>query len=244
MRWTANLAYAIGLLTSDGCLSIDGRHITLTSKDIEQIENFKLILKLKNKIGFKYRGEDHSKVYYNLQFGSVKFYQFLVSIGLTPHKSKTIGAIEVPDKYFRDFLRGSFDGDGYSISYWSKQWPNSFVLYTGFTSASKQHLVWMKDKILNLFGISGYIGSGGKGAYLLRFAKKSSLSLVSQIYHNTKVKHLKRKRFKVELALGIIQRQQNARVAERFTRTPKERVEQSMQVQILSRAPRSLGSAG
>ncbi len=38
MKWTANLAYAVGLITTDGCLSKDGRHIDLTSKDLEQCE--------------------------------------------------------------------------------------------------------------------------------------------------------------------------------------------------------------
>jgi len=32
MIWSADFAYAVGLLTTDGSLSIDGRHINLTSK--------------------------------------------------------------------------------------------------------------------------------------------------------------------------------------------------------------------
>ena len=35
--WNHNLAYAIGLLATDGNLSSDGRHMALVSKDIEQI---------------------------------------------------------------------------------------------------------------------------------------------------------------------------------------------------------------
>jgi hypothetical protein len=38
--WSSNMSYAIGLLTTDGCLSSDGRHILLTSKDKEQLNNF------------------------------------------------------------------------------------------------------------------------------------------------------------------------------------------------------------
>ena len=37
MKWTSELAYAVGLLTTDGSLSKDGRHIDLTSKDVEQL---------------------------------------------------------------------------------------------------------------------------------------------------------------------------------------------------------------
>ncbi|MFZ3020148.1 MAG: hypothetical protein WA051_01335 [Minisyncoccia bacterium] len=40
VRWSANFAYAIGLLVTDGNLSPDGRHISFVSRDIEQINNF------------------------------------------------------------------------------------------------------------------------------------------------------------------------------------------------------------
>lgn len=50
MQWNVNLAYAVGLIASDGCLSKDGRHIDLTSTDIDQIQTFARILKLSNKI--------------------------------------------------------------------------------------------------------------------------------------------------------------------------------------------------
>ncbi len=41
IQWSPELAYAIGLLVADGCLSKDGRHIDFTSKDLELVESFK-----------------------------------------------------------------------------------------------------------------------------------------------------------------------------------------------------------
>ena len=41
--WSPELAYAIGLIASDGCLSSNGRHIVLVSKDKEQIMNLRAI---------------------------------------------------------------------------------------------------------------------------------------------------------------------------------------------------------
>jgi len=55
MDWSNNLAYAVGLIATDGSLSKDGRHINLTSKDLGQIQNFAKILNLKNRIGIKSR---------------------------------------------------------------------------------------------------------------------------------------------------------------------------------------------
>ena len=40
VQWSPNFAYALGLLTTDGCLSGDGRHIDFTSQDNEQLQNF------------------------------------------------------------------------------------------------------------------------------------------------------------------------------------------------------------
>lgn len=140
MHWSRDFAYAAGLITTDGCLSKDERHIDLTSKDIEQIENFKKILGLKNKIGLKYARNDKSKTYFHIEFGDVKLYRYLLTIGLTPHESKTIKEVRIPNKYFADFLRGSLDGDGYTSSGWSKQCPDSFLFNSGFVSASREYV--------------------------------------------------------------------------------------------------------
>ena len=45
MLWSENLAYAIGLIATDGSLSNDGRHLNFTSKDIDQIQTFAKIRK-------------------------------------------------------------------------------------------------------------------------------------------------------------------------------------------------------
>jgi len=86
--WGSQFAYAIGLLVADGCLSKDGRHINLTSKDKAQIVLFKKCLGLKTKVSPKYSGSGN--LAYCTQFGDVLFYEFLLSIGLLPAKSKTI----------------------------------------------------------------------------------------------------------------------------------------------------------
>jgi len=49
IQWSSNFAYAIGLLTTDGNLSKDGRHLNLTSKDKDLINIFKGCLGIKNK---------------------------------------------------------------------------------------------------------------------------------------------------------------------------------------------------
>lgn len=205
MKWTPKLAYAVGLITTDGCLSKDGRHIDFTSKDLEQIENFIKVLKLSNKIGLKSSGFSQKK-YYRVQFGNIKFYKFLVDIGLTPKKSKTIGKIILPDIFFRDFLRGLLDGDGYNYFYWDPRWKSSFMLYTGFVSASLVHLEWLNNKIERLYNLRGRINYAAR-AYQLKFAKNASIKLLGEIYYKRDLICLKRKQFKIEAALDIIRKQ-------------------------------------
>ena len=138
-KWSPNLAYAVGLITTDGSLSTDKRHINLTSKDLDQIQTFARLLNLKNKIGLKKNSITGDKKYYQIQFGNVQFYRFLLTIGLTPNKSKTLGELKMPDHYFADFLRGHLDGDGCTYSYWDKRWKDSFMFYTAISSASEIH---------------------------------------------------------------------------------------------------------
>lgn len=205
-RWSPNLAYAIGLIASDGCLSKDERHIDLTSKDLDQIKAFKRILKLTNKIGLKFSGRSPVVSYYRIEFGDVELYRFLLSIGLTPNKSKTIGPLLIPEKYIRDFLRGSLDGDGYTYSYWDLRWKSSYMLYTGFCSASIDHINWLDETLQRLFNLKGRIKIK-RGCYQLEFAKKSSIILLKKIYYKEDLICLKRKLSKINESLSIITQQ-------------------------------------
>jgi hypothetical protein len=207
MRWSSNLAYSIGLITTDGSMSKDGRHISLTSKDLEQIENIAKALNLKNKISKKRSGYITERKYFVIQFGNKTLYNFLLSIGLHPNKTKSLSSLKIPTKYFADFLRGHLDGDGFTHSYWDKRWKSSFMLYTGFSSGSKLHLEWLRNKISELFQIEGKIKYVGKSTYHLIFAKQSSLVLIKKMYYKKDVLCLQRKRFKIEQSLGIIQSQ-------------------------------------
>jgi hypothetical protein len=203
IRWSPEFAYAIGLLVTDGCLSSDGRHIELTSKDKEQMVNYMQCLGIKNKIGFKsgYSGTRSMRV----QFSDVNFYNFLFDIGLMPNKSKILEAIAIPDIYFFDFLRGDFDGDGTFYSYWDPRWRSSYMFYTVFMSASKKHILWMREKIFRRLGIKGHLTITGKTPmYQIKYAKAESLKLLPKMYYNAGVVCLSRKRKKIEAALAIV----------------------------------------
>lgn len=203
MRWSNNLAYLVGLMTTDGNLSKDGRHMSFVSKDLEQVQNVIIILKLKNKICVKNSSFKNNGKYYYVQFGNVEFYKFLNSVGLFPNKTKNLGSLLIPDVYIKDFIRGHLDGDGYTYSYWDKRWKNSFMFYTVLVSASKKHVIWLREIILNLYKLEGKI-KRNKSVYVLVFSKKASIKLMEVIYYSRNLICMKRKRFKIRKALGII----------------------------------------
>ena len=202
--WSPEFAYAMGLLTTDGNLSPDGRHVNFTSKDRALAETFKRILNLNNAIGRKARGYSQEKKYFVIQFGDVLFYKFLCDIGLSAKKSKTLSVIRIPEEYMPDFLRGHLDGDGTFYSYWDPRWKSSFMFYTIFLSASKKHIDWLRESIRGLVGINGHITKSiNDSVYQLKYAKAESLKLLPKLYYNSAVVCLSRKRKKIEKALKI-----------------------------------------
>lgn len=207
--WSPNFAYAIGLLVTDGCLYNDGRHLSLTTKDLEQAENFKKCLGLKVKIGKKSSGTTDEKKYHNVQFGDVLFYKFLLGIGLTSAKSKTIKDVLIPDKYFFDYLRGCFDGDGSFYSYWDPRWRSSHMFYVEFVSASREHIKWLRKEIFSKCGTKGHTAAVKKHSFFqLKYAKKEALVIIKKMYYNPRVVCLSRKRIKIQKALEIEKIQQ------------------------------------
>lgn len=204
IKWSPEFAYAIGLLATDGNLSSDGRHINFTSKDRNLVKLFSKCLGVKNKIGKKARAKERIKKYFYVQFGDVIFYKFLLSIGLMPKKSKRIDTLIIPDKYFFNFLRGHFDGDGTFYSYWDPRWKSSFMFYTVFISTSERHLRWLRAKLTKLLEIKGHIVKGiNESVYHLRYAKRESLQLLPKLYYSNKVICLPRKMKKIKKALRI-----------------------------------------
>ncbi|MFA6304153.1 MAG: hypothetical protein WCV73_03480 [Patescibacteria group bacterium] len=200
--WSAKLAYAVGLIATDGNLSKDKRHITFVSKDLQLIQTFKTCLDLKTKVSLKKSGFAPDKTYYCVQFSDVNLYNLLIEIGLTPAKSKTIDEIKIPKKFFPDFIRGLFDGDGSFYSYWDKRWKSSFMFYLSFCSASIKHINWLQQEMQKQFDVKGHINkSFVSRAYQLKYAKNEARIVIKKMYYSKNIPLLKRKLNKINLTL-------------------------------------------
>lgn len=199
--WTPTLAYAVGLLATDGGLS-RGRSVSFPSADRELVEILLHCLQKGNRISaVRTRA---GGVMYRTQIGDAALHRWLVGIGITPRKSLTIKDVRVPDDLFMPFTRGLLDGDGSIMNkvaradtgrrqdyYWE-------YLQTRFVSASREHLVWLRRKLKEHVGVDGLIilrkARGRRhDCYTLRYSKLDSHRLLPAVYADKRVPRLTRK---------------------------------------------------
>jgi len=196
------MAYVVGLLATDGCLSSDKRHIILTSRDRELVESFLTCLgrPIKYTVGRTRLGK---RAYY-AQFYDVTFYDWLVARGLTPRKSLTLGAIDVPETYLIPLARGLLDGDGsvcvFRHTPTRKKYPNYEYerLWVFFLSASQTHIDWLRGRIKESFGLNGHVErivrKKRHDLFRLKYGKRESIVLLQLLYSDPNAPCLNRKR--------------------------------------------------
>jgi hypothetical protein len=178
-----NLWYLVGLITSDGNLSKDGRHVDITANDIQYLSMLKEALGLSNKIGDKHGSG--GRISHHIQLANRQFYDFLVSVGLMPRKSLTLKALKIEEFYFHDFLRGLIDGDG-SMRRWyhpkngNQQW--SLRVYSG----SRDFMEWLEKRIKELYKVDGRLHKDGqkKSLYVLKYGKMAAREILKKCYYD------------------------------------------------------------
>ena len=127
--------------------------IQITDKKL--LEEIKKVIKSEHKISIRIGGRNESTLY-RLQIGSIEMCDDLRKLGLRERKTKNLVVPNVPDKYFADFVRGYFDGDGNVwIGFLNKKRSRpSLALKTMFTSCSSGFLNQF-HKRLRKFGAEG-----------------------------------------------------------------------------------------
>ena len=202
IEWSSDFAYALGLLATDGAI-VRGRTISFPSADRELVEHVLRCLGKNNAIS-QFRTE-RGGIVYRTQIGDVALCRWLQTIGITPRKSLVLGAVDVPDHLFADLLRGLLDGDGSIINKRARADTHRSRTYTweylrtSFLSASRPHIVWLRDRINTALDIDGYIATARsrerpqRVMYTLRFGKRHSLKLLPVIYADPDAPRLTRK---------------------------------------------------
>jgi hypothetical protein len=194
--WTPELAYAVGLIATDGNLSPSGRHVSVSSAERVVLETFLLCVDRKAKIGEVKGGYgDHGL---RVQIGDVGLYRWLQSVGLTPRKSLTLGSIRVPNLLLPHLLRGLVDGDGSIIDCTYDGTGKAIgrryrTLLVRFNTASRAHAEWLRETIRAEYGLAGGLWCED-GTYQLTYAKRASRRLLRLLYPTLDVPCIARKR--------------------------------------------------
>jgi hypothetical protein len=208
IRWSSEIAYACGLMATDGNLSRRKGQMSFVSKDVDQVEALRHCLRLSARI---VRAPSSKGFHHKVQWNDRRLYDWFVDLGLAPAKSRALGQLAVPDEFFADFFRGCVNGDGsvtvYTDRSHSTKKPHCVYerLYTSLVSASLPFLDWMRDRLSRALGLTGAIHvdrSARSPVWTLRYAKAESIRLIGWMYHSPNVPALARKRLKAERFLA------------------------------------------
>jgi intein-encoded DNA endonuclease-like protein len=180
------MAYVLGFFAADGNLTEGKRgnyYIEFTSCDKIILEKIKLLLDSTHKITGRKRKREW-RVAYRLQIGNKNMFSDLTKLGITTKKSKALKLPSVPPKYFRDFLRGYFDGDGsVTFGYFkrSDRKSKSPILLTRFSSGSEEFLSALQRKLKGTIASTGSL-KYYSGAWRLSYSTNDSKKLFKLMY--------------------------------------------------------------
>ncbi len=182
------MAYVVGFFAADGYITVNkrgGQFWCIQITDKELLETIRSTIQSTHKISLRKR-IGNAKNIYSLQIGSIEMCNDLRKLGFTERKTKNLSVRKVPTKYFSNFVRGYFDGDGNVwIGYVHKERKTKLrTIRTVFTSCSRTFLKTMQEQ-LEMFDIRKGVLSKGKGDYYrLTYSVNNSMKLGDFMYNH------------------------------------------------------------
>lgn len=148
-----DMAYILGLLASDGCVSKNTNHlrIDLSVMDEEILYKIKEVFDFEGAVGRYTNNSGHE--YSQLRVCSPTMKKDLAHYGIIPAKTYTLQPpLFLEEKYWIDYIRGYFDGDGCIFINYEKYKYDWYIC-----GAKKDVLEWMQSVLLNQYGIQTYL---------------------------------------------------------------------------------------
>ena len=185
--WTREMAYVLGFFSADGYITVNKRGgqfwcIQITDKKL--LKQIRKAIGSEHKISFR-RSKGNESALYRLQIGSIEMRDDLRKLGFSERKTKSLAAPNVPDKYFADFARGYFDGDGNVwIGFLNKKRSRpTLALKTMFTSCSLDFLKQFHNKLCGFGAEGGSVYISKRNYSRLQFSSNDSLKLYNFMYN-------------------------------------------------------------
>jgi len=154
-KWSPNMAYVLGFFVADGCIILNKNRkknpfiFNITSVDLKHLYKIKKALGSEHKISNK--SGNSSNIAHQIHFRNSVLANDLIKLGIFPRKTYNLKSIKVPNKYFPDFVRGFFDGDGSVYTY---KVNGTSQIKVGFVSVSLPFLTEFNQQLCSNIGIS------------------------------------------------------------------------------------------
>ncbi|PFQ47864.1 hypothetical protein COK05_09030 [Bacillus cereus] len=171
------LAYILGLLLTDGCLSPDnGISIELIDEDV--VNWIAQTIHYKHEVKKRYR---NGNWHYKIQFRNAEVICELMKYGMTYQKTTTVECPDIPKRFRPAFIRGVFEGDG-SVGNKKK---NYIIMF----SASKPFMEKIKQYVEELIGGNNklYCAKSHRKKPLYTYTRSSMVDIIAfwdAIYKN------------------------------------------------------------
>ena len=151
--WTQEMSYLLGYIIADGCISVDKTRknkpysLNITSKDKKHLYKLRSLLGSSHKISNKSGSTGGA---FQIQIRNQTIADDLIKLEVFPRRTYNLDPVKVPEKYFSDFVRGFFDGDGTVYLYRVNDTPQ---IKSGFVCASRPFLEDINSRLCKILKI-------------------------------------------------------------------------------------------
>lgn len=186
------MSYVLGFFAADGYITHNKRGADFFSIQITDgglLGKIKIALQSDHKISVR-EGKGKEKDQYRLQIGSKEMCADLRRLGYKENKTKSLSISKVPKKYFADFVRGYFDGDGsvwVGRSHKNRLNSNPAILLV-FTSCSLGFLSGLKNRLSTVGLKGGSLVKNQRNYYRLSYSTLDALKLYDFMYNSIHLK--------------------------------------------------------
>lgn len=205
---SSDMAWVLGFLAADGSVRKNSNEIkiTLAIKDEEILLKIKELLKIENPIHYytTNKGFDIAE----LKWSSKQHKQDLKKYSIIPQKTfKLIPPYELNKKYWIDYIRGYFDGDGSINLIKNSNNRGAGSLRWQVCSATKEILEWIIDYFYEEFNIPkvniNCDNTRKSPLYYFQYSSVATRKIYNFLYTDSNM-FLKRKKEKFEEILAIV----------------------------------------
>jgi intein-encoded DNA endonuclease-like protein len=194
---TEEKAYWLGFLYADGCVrkTKTGSQVVLklSIKDEEHLSCFKKNIESEHKITYyenktvSKKGTPSTSKNCVIRINSNEMVENLIDKGCTPRKTFTIDYPNIDEKFYKDFIRGYYDGDG--NFFYNEKTKMSVVTIVCASDKFRNFLIDVVSKIPNI----GIIHEN-KDKYTIKIVNiLGIINFLDYIYQDSKI-YLKRKK--------------------------------------------------